>query len=1107
MKRALVTVLTLCALSKVAGAQSDWSNEFHTTYHGPAVDTRVHIAMFKMADKAKCSALSLAHQSPGDHKDAVAPADQLEFDTQYPLGGDYDVDVPPLCIVMIREPGGRIKIMHPAGWRVSANHYANTGASNNLSFNVVGAGGAAPTQSSWVIIGSDAPPPAMGPLPALAAPIELKPGAGAATVPLSIGSFGYFLLTPPGSLGMIRGDQFALTNPSPARFRVEIGQAPLSRVRVNFDSVQGSHVEVEWDPAVPSALTRLVTLPPDTWRVSFFGEPLTLGQLDSSGNQRVVAPVFPAPALDSSPSSTLIARVATSYSTLSGPESGTMPSIAISIFQDTPPSMSLARKTLTSPASGVSGRSLQDAVPQPFVDFLTILSQIAFERAKAAAFQILTSRIVQFVCVDLKVPDDGPGQLMNGSNRTTGTSSILLPKTCDVVQHLRLQDIATSAKALMNALFGDLARYAVIVVGQQVQKALTRDPTLSRWAQVLSPVFTQLEGFVVDLAAGRTTLTGNEAHLLLVNLAKEDWSQIIVNGADSPAVQAMACGAELAFAAIAHCQAAGGCDARAIADMVENPSSYFSDPKCFVTDATSSADTKIAALTKQWPDLAQFIKRGLDVFFPPKNATAHDTVLGAVNLAFDIVERILTFEVNLPGSGSAALADLQDPNWSAAATTALASAKDSSKTEDERATALTTLSQELKKMQAQPGAPPPNAANLARAIVIADWAGSIVAKTSKVSDNLVAYGKDRDYLNKDAQAAATAIQSFDLGLVTTKPDDDSLSLKPVQDAISTVLKDCANKTTCIATTPTDAQSAIAGVAPIFGAKPVSSTANAILEVVKDVHTLVNGVIDRDAQAVLLAAASLVQKIISWQSPTLSSCDQIADASARDSCRSTSTALAKITALVGAVTAYAATYTTDAHGDPKLIQAQQDARKKAVESLIDAATNRTNRDGDWVVSIGANVGLSIGWQWLAATNYQVERQLYPQLELPVGVAVQLLPDRRLNGCCWLKKHSGFHAQLSVLDIAQFISYRQDGSVSPITWSNFVMVGLQAGWIIGTPSTPFIIGVEGRWAPTLFTQTVLQTQGTGVMTTQMPVQEGGAWRLGLFVSYYVPFFDFN
>jgi len=196
-------------------------------------------------------------------------------------------------------------------------------------------------------------------------------------------------------------------------------------------------------------------------------------------------------------------------------------------------------------------------------------------------------------------------------------------------------------------------------------------------------------------------------------------------------------------------------------------------------------------------------------------------------------------------------------------------------------------------------------------------------------------------------------------------------------------------------------------------------------------------------------------------------------------------------LIGAIAAYAATY-----NDDKSAEAQaeaREARKQAIESLIDAATDRRGRDGDTIVSIGSSVGFhAVGGQlrYDAAGAFKERELVVGQVALPMGVAVQKFRED--------KAIDGFHWQLSLIDLGQFLARSDDNQATDLTWADFVMVGGQVGLIFGSPSNPFVIGGEVRWSPTLFESITDATTGTS---------KRGALRAGLFVSYYVPFFDLN
>ncbi len=199
----------------------------------------------------------------------------------------------------------------------------------------------------------------------------------------------------------------------------------------------------------------------------------------------------------------------------------------------------------------------------------------------------------------------------------------------------------------------------------------------------------------------------------------------------------------------------------------------------------------------------------------------------------------------------------------------------------------------------------------------------------------------------------------------------------------------------------------------------------------------------------------------------------------------------------------------------------EARTKALEELIDSSTRRKQRGGDWVVSIGAGVGLRLsgnlpqGWRPGADRPNTIPLQpvstvagdrtgiVQTPLTLPIGFAVQYLADNRFHGprkayggklIEQLRQSGsvedqriglGFHAQLSAVDVGQYVIAGEE--IRGVTWNEFLMAGAQLGLIVGTPRDTFVIATDYRFAPAVGTR--------------------GAHQIGLALTYYVPFFDFN
>ena len=196
-------------------------------------------------------------------------------------------------------------------------------------------------------------------------------------------------------------------------------------------------------------------------------------------------------------------------------------------------------------------------------------------------------------------------------------------------------------------------------------------------------------------------------------------------------------------------------------------------------------------------------------------------------------------------------------------------------------------------------------------------------------------------------------------------------------------------------------------------------------------------------------------------------------------------LHKVSAVLITAANYAATFESRTSKDP---QGLRQARKEAIEGLIDATTVRTDRGGDALFSLGAPVGLSAGAQWIRGPGNSGPQGMWPQLAVPLEVALQWLPAN--DGGV------GLHLGVLVVDLGQFAAYGPGGTLSRPRWDSIFAIGGQVGAMVGKPESSAVIGAELRYAPALFA-----SSGDAVPKT------AGAVRAGIFVAFYVPFFDFN
>jgi hypothetical protein len=244
-----------------------------------------------------------------------------------------------------------------------------------------------------------------------------------------------------------------------------------------------------------------------------------------------------------------------------------------------------------------------------------------------------------------------------------------------------------------------------------------------------------------------------------------------------------------------------------------------------------------------------------------------------------------------------------------------------------------------------------------------------------------------------------------------------------------------------------------------------------------IRGLINAVFDKDYVAGVTSAGGLLTDAIE------NYCQEQGDRCFVDA---TSTQVKKGVALLNGFVSYASTYqdkpdaTNNDKTEAEREKLRHDERKKAMEELIDSTTDRSNRQGDWVVSTGVAVGFNAG---RVPRNFRLDDAFWsPSLSLPLGVSIEYLPRKVL----------GFHAQVTLLDLGQYANINGDAQIAKPEIATAAVVGTQLGMLVGSSKYSALIGIDFGYAPALkFTDT----------------QNPGVWRLGGFAGTYIPFLDFN
>jgi hypothetical protein len=233
--------------------------------------------------------------------------------------------------------------------------------------------------------------------------------------------------------------------------------------------------------------------------------------------------------------------------------------------------------------------------------------------------------------------------------------------------------------------------------------------------------------------------------------------------------------------------------------------------------------------------------------------------------------------------------------------------------------------------------------------------------------------------------------------------------------------------------------------------------------------------ERAAQAVgALLADMIAEEVEGCQK---ADCDRFEDFDPAD--------VRKVFGVLNAILAYTSTYQGRSGDDrgAEVEKLRQEERKKAMQQLIDAATDRRGRGRDAIVSLGVAVGGNyayFGSQHSSETGFGVS--------LPAGIALEWLPgDWRIH---WYQA-LGLHLQLTAFDLSQYVSAPNGDNVEPEPGTS-ILPGLRGGVLIGESNLCLLVGGGAGYAP---------------QARFKPGDKEGMVRAEVFAGLYVPFFDLN
>jgi hypothetical protein len=385
--------------------------------------------------------------------------------------------------------------------------------------------------------------------------------------------------------------------------RVQFPAMPPTRTSCTVDADDGSEsVTMDWDPLAARGLTREASLPAGRYRVSCRSEPARHA-IDAKANYAwtflpdgggsanpTLGPAF----CDSSYISNKEERCSTA-NTMAALTCEDQRGIGASPIASAAASSARATSGLDSIAAlrafgGVSDEAINEV--------FQVIAEVVVEEAKSKGMKLVTAKLQALLCKDLKITDD----------------EIALPNTCKAIQSIRLEDLASTGRQLLEALVGDLVQAGIVSLEAEYSSPTTSlTPDVRNALAEIAPFVTDI---VVSSFSGQEKLRGSGQRLLLKLL-------------DLASRQSGHQELQFAVAVVNECRA-NHCDPARIERMVQAPERYFSGLNA----------TALKAAVAKWDGFGSFVSGGLEVASPAHDVTETAQLKASIDLLFNVLTQI-----------------------------------------------------------------------------------------------------------------------------------------------------------------------------------------------------------------------------------------------------------------------------------------------------------------------------------------------------------------------------------------------------------------------------------------------------------------------------------
>jgi hypothetical protein len=233
-------------------------------------------------------------------------------------------------------------------------------------------------------------------------------------------------------------------NRDPVRLVARLANPPRANVTLSIDDDYGAHFELVWAPTARDALQQELLLPAGTWTIaaSVDDQLYQNGQIILNIATRFTSSI-------SGKGLKLTAKERRTVSSLAGSpkpeESPTDATIEVYCRGATVAMEDLTLDPRRAAAASTARGLLDQAVPAPVGEALALLGEIAVARAKAGAMDLVRKKFVGPMCDELTL-----------KQLRLGDATRAFPRACALLETMRLEDVLSSGRSLVEAAGDDL---------------------------------------------------------------------------------------------------------------------------------------------------------------------------------------------------------------------------------------------------------------------------------------------------------------------------------------------------------------------------------------------------------------------------------------------------------------------------------------------------------------------------------------------------------------------------------------------------------------------------------------------------------------------------